>query len=103
MSHLHFTLLRKRRGGSWTKLPWPCPLVPYRGVVEEESPPLHPTEKKKRMVMDQAAMANYPVPYRGVVEDESPPVLSTEKDKRMVSDHVAMAKSPCSFSGSCGG
>ena len=27
--------------------------------VEDESPPLHPTEKEKRMVMDQMAMAGH--------------------------------------------
>ena len=35
-------------------------VLSYRGVVEDESPPLHLTEKEKRMVMDQIAMANSP-------------------------------------------
>ena len=34
---------------------------PYRGVVKDESPPLHPTEKEKSMVMDQVAMAKPPL------------------------------------------
>ena len=31
--------------------------LPWEGV-EDESPPLHPTVKEKRMVMDQIAMAS---------------------------------------------
>ena len=30
----------------------------YWGVVEDESPPLHPIEKEKSKVLDQVAMAN---------------------------------------------
>ena len=39
-------------------------VLSYRGVVEDESPPLHLVEKYRRMVMDQVAMANFPSPYR---------------------------------------
>ena len=54
------------------------------------SPPLHLTEKEKRMVMDQVAMANFPSPYRE--RDHL-----TEKERGMVMDHAAMANfpSPC--------
>ena len=107
MSHLHFTLLRESRGWSCTNLPWASTLVPHRGVVEDESPPLHPIEKRreeKRMVMDQLAMADLPffIEKEKGLKDESSPLHPTEKEKNLVMDQVAMAKSPCSLSGSGG-
>ena len=58
MSHIQFTLLRKRRGWSWTKLPWPTSLLLIgKGKgVKDESPPLHPTKKEKRMVIGYLSM-----------------------------------------------
>ena len=54
----------------------------------DESPPLHPTETEKRMVMANS----HSLPWEGV-EDESPPLHPTEKEKMMVMDQIAMASS----------
>ena len=51
---------------TWTRLSWPTSLLRIgegKGV-KGEPPPLHPTEKERRMDMDQVAMANFPSPYR---------------------------------------
>ena len=51
---------------TWTRLPWPTSLFligRWKGM-KDESPPLHPIEKERRMDMDQVAMANFPSPYR---------------------------------------
>ena len=75
MSHLHCTLLRQRRGWSWSRLPWATPpLFPGHGG-KDESPPLHPIGKETRM------------------EDESPPLHFPERKKRIVMEQTAMANS----------
>ena len=65
--------------------------------MKEESPPFHPIEKEKSMVMDKIAMANFPSPYRGVVKHESPSHHLTEKEKRMVINQVAMTNFPSPY------
>ena len=71
--------------------------------MEDESAPLHPTQKEKRIVMDQIAMANSLSPHCGHgllflngrgVEGESAPFHSTEKEQSMVKGHRAMTNSP---------
>ena len=76
----------------------PPSLFLVRDVVEDESSPLHPTEKNKSMGMGRKVMANSLSPYWGVgVEDESPTLHPIEKEQGMGMVHKVMANSPSSY------
>ena len=63
--------------------------------VQDESPPLHLAEKKRRgWSWNKLPWPSPFVPHRGVVEDESPPLHPIDKEKGLVMKQAPMANSP---------
>ena len=60
----------------------------------DESPQLHPAEKKKGMVLDQIARPNFPFPYWSVLEKEPPPLHPIQKEKMMVMVNIIIVSCP---------
>ena len=80
MIHLYFSLLRKTREWSWTRLPWPIPF-PYWELLEDEPPPLRTTGKEKKMVMVHIPMVSFPyhpVKWGDGGKDNTTPFLKTK-------------------------